>query len=142
MTNTDKNEQWNILTELFSIQEMRVTRVKVTPTKYGSYNSYNVRLRINGVDYRTVFRDSIWNYANDTHSTNVEIFASIFRDKEAADIVKDLQEFCEMFEYGNKDNSKVQRAYKLCKKAQRYFNRVLTPDDLEKLSELLDKWGY
>ena len=104
--NTDKNEQWEILTELFPIQEMEVVQDTETPTKYGNYNSYN------------------------------------FRDKESADEAEDLQEFCEMFGYEIKDLRKAQRAYRLCKKAQQYFNRVLIPDDLEKLSELLIEWGY
>lgn len=140
--NTDKNEQWEILTELFPIQEMEVEQDTETPTKYGNYNSYNVRLRINGVDYKTVFHDSIWNYVNGTRSADVEIFACIFRDKESADEVEDLQEFCEMFGYEIKDLRKAQRAYRLCKKAQQYFNRVLIPDELQKLSELLIEWGY
>ena len=140
--NTDKNEQWEILKELFPIQEMEVEQDTETPTKYGNYNSYNVRLKINGVDYKTVFHDSIWNYVNGTRSADVEIFACIFRDKESADSVEDLQEFCEMFGYEIKDLRKAQRAYRLCKKAQQYFDRVLIPDDLEKLSELLIEWGY
>ena len=140
--NTDKNEQWEILKELFPIQEMEVEQDTETPTKYGNYNSYHVRLRINGVDYKTVFHDSIWNYVNGTRSADVEIFACIFRDKESADSVEDLQEFCEMFGYEVKDLRKAQRVYRLCKKAQQYFNRVLIPDDLEKLSELLIEWGY
>lgn len=140
--NTDKNEQWEILTELFPIQEIEVEQDTETPTKYGNYNSYHVRLRINGVDYKTVFHDSIWNYVNGTRSADVEIFACIFRDKESADSVEDLQEFCEMFGYEVKDLRKAQRAYRLCKKAQQYFDRVLIPDDLEKLSELLIEWGY
>ena len=140
--NTDKNEQWEILKELFPIQEMEVEQDTETPTEHGNYNSYNVRLRINGVDYKTVFHDSIWNYVNGTRSADVEIFASIFRDKESADSVEDLQEFCENFGYEVKDLRKAQRAYRLCKKAQQYFNRVLIPDDLEKLSELLIEWGY
>ena len=140
--NTDKNEQWEILTELFPIQEMEVVQDTETPTKYGNYNSYNVRLRINGVDYKTVFHDSIWNYVNGTRSADVEIFACFIRDKESADEAEDLQEFCEMFGYEIKDLRKAQRAYRLCKKAQQYFNRVLIPDDLEKLSELLIEWGY
>lgn len=140
--NTDKNEQWEILTELFPIQEMEVKQDTETPTKYGNYNSYNVRLKINGVDYKAVFHDSIWNYTNGTRSADVEIFACFIRDKESADEAEDLQEFCEMFGYEIKDLRKAQRAYRLCKKAQQYFNRVLIPDDLEKLSELLIEWGY
>lgn len=41
-----------------------------------------------------------------------------------------------------KDLRKAQRAYRLCKKAQQYFNRVLIPDELQKLSELLIEWRY
>lgn len=139
---TDKNEQWKILTELFPIQEIKVEQDTKVWTEYGNYNSYNVRLRINGVGHKTVFHDSIWNYENGTRSADVEIFACIFRDKETVDSVKDLQEFCEIFNYEVKDLWKGQRVYRLLKKAQQYFNRVLIPDDLEKLSELLNEWGY
>ena len=138
----DKNKQWDILTGSFPIQEMRVEKDAIIRTKYGLYNSYNVRLKINGIDYRAVFHDSIWNYENNTRSADVEIFACIFRDKESADSVEDLQEFCENFGYEIKDLRKAQRAYRLCKKAQQYFDRVLIPDDIEKLSELLTGWGY
>lgn len=139
---TDKNEQWEILTELFPIQEMEVEQDTVTPTEHGNYNKYNVRLRINGVDYKAVFHDSIWNYVNGTRSADVEIFACFLRDKESADEVEDLQEFCEMFGYEIKDLRKAQRAYRECKRTQQYFNRVLIPDELQKLSELLIEWGY
>ena len=142
LLNTDKNKQWEILTGLFPIQEMRVEKDAVIRTEYGLYNSYNVRLRINGVDYRTVFHDSTWNYENNTRSADIEIFACIFKDKESADNVEDLQEFCENFGYEIKDLRKAQRAYDLCKKAQHYFYSVLILDDLERLSELLSEWGY
>lgn len=139
---TDKNEQWEILTELFPIQEMEVVQDTVTPTICGSYNSYNVRLRINGVDYKTVFNDSIWNYVNGTRSADVEILACFIRDKESADEIEDFQEFCEMLGYEIKDLKEAQRAYRKCKRTQKYFNRVLIPDELQKLSELLIEWGY
>ena len=29
-----------------------------------------------------------------------------------------------------------------CKRTQQYFNRVLIPDDIEKLSALMIEWGY
>lgn len=136
------NEQWNILTKLFPIQELKLEKRMATPTKYGTHNNYNVRLRINGVDYKTVFHDSIYNYKKNTRSSNIDILACIFGDKKCADSVKDLQEFCEMFGYNIEELRKAQRVYRGCKAAQQYFNRVLTPDDLEKLSELLNEWGY
>lgn len=141
-TERNKAKQWGILTELFPIQGMEVEQDTEIPTKYGNYNRYNVRLRINGVDYKTVFHDSIWNYVNGTRSADVEIFACFLRDKESADSVGDFVEFCEMFGYEIKDLRKAQRAYRGCKKAQQYFNRVLIPYELEKLSELLAEWGY
>lgn len=136
------NEQWNMLTELFPIQEMKVKKISEILTKYGLRNDYKVRLRINGVEYKTEFHDSVYNYEKGTRSADVDIFVCIFRDKECADSVEDLQEFCEMFGYEIEDLRKAQKAYRDCKKTQQYFNRVLTPDDLEKLSKLLNEWGY
>lgn len=140
---TDKNEQWKVLQELLPIQEIEVTQDIVIKTDFGMYNKYNVRLRINGVDYKTEFHDSIMNYINGTRSADVEIFACVFRDKECVDSVDDLQDFCEQFGYDKiEDLRKAQRAYRGCKKAQKYIKRVLIPSDIEKVSELLNEWGY
>lgn len=140
---TDRDKQWKVLQELFPIQEMKVKQDTKTLTKYGYYNNYNVRLRINGVDFKTEFHDSIINYINSTRSADIEIFACVFGDKICADIVKDLQDFCEQFGYDKiEDLRKAQRAYRLCRKTQKYFERVLIPDELQKLSELLIEWGY
>lgn len=139
---TDKDEQWKILTELFPIQKMKIKRKIITPTKYGDYISYYVRLEINGVGYKTIFNDSIWNYENGTRSADVDILACIFMDKKLADRAEDLQEFCRVIGYNIEDLRLAQRAYRECKRAQRYFKKVLTDYDLEKLSELFYEWGY
>ena len=136
------NEQWKMLKELFPIQELKLERRAVTRTKYGLRNNYNVCLKINGVTHRTVFHDSVYNYVHNTRSSIIDIFACILRDKDCADSVRNLQEFCEEFGYEIKELREAQKAYRDCKKTQQYFNKVLTPDDLEKLSELLTEWGY
>ena len=136
------NERWNMLKELFPIQEMRVEETTRTLTKYGPHNNYNVYLKINGVKYKTEFHDSVYNYVHKTRSSNVDIFACIFRGKECADSVRNFQEFCEMLGYEIEELRKAQKVYRECKRTQQYFKKVLTPDDLEKISKLLEKWGY